>query len=57
VRLSLRQYKSPAHHRRGPIWSPDGSRAALGSNLKTDPAANQYEYHLTVLGLEPDFWP
>ncbi len=41
----------------GPIWSPDGSRAALGSNLKTDPAANQYEYHLTVLSLEPDFWP
>lgn len=41
----------------GPIWSPDGSRAALGSNIKTDPAANQYEYQLTVLGLEPDFWP
>jgi hypothetical protein len=39
----------------GPIWSPDGSVAVLGSNIQTDPAINQYEYHLTVLGVELDF--
>lgn len=41
----------------GPIWSPDGSRMALGYNQQLDPDEFIYQSDFCVFDVQTDFWP